>query len=191
MLQSKIRKRKPGAGRKPNPIPTKAIRLPSPLVNKLEVLKNSGKLDSLYLTDIGAIFSGKAAASLPIPLFECRVQAGFPSPTDEFSEGALDLNEYLIPHKASTFFVRVTGDSMTSIGIFPEDLLIVDRSLIPTYGRVVIAVLNGEMTVKRIEKNEDNLLLCPENDSYPIITVTEHDEFSIWGVVTNVIHPLP
>ena len=190
MSQAEIRKRKPGAGRKPNPIPTKAIRLPLPLVQKLQELQNGKNLDALYRVDIGEIFAGKVASALRSPLFESRVQAGFPSPADEFSEGTLDLNDHLIRHKAATFFVRVTGDSMKNVGIFPGDLLIVDRSLTPTNGKVVIAVLNGEMTVKRLEKEKNRVLLCAENADYPDIIVTEEDSFSTWGVVTNVIHSL-
>ncbi len=190
MSQAEIRKRKPGAGRKPNPIPTKAIRLPLPLVQKLQELQNGKNLDALYRVDIGEIFAGKVSTALRSPLFESRVQAGFPSPTDEFSEGSLDLNDHLIRHKAATFFVRVTGDSMKNVGIFPGDLLIVDRSLAPTNGKVVIAVLNGEMTVKRLEKEKNRVLLCAENADYPDIIVTEEDSFSTWGVVTNVIHSL-
>lgn len=191
MSQTKVRKNKPGAGRKPNPIPTKAIRLPSPIANMLLELKKRRELDSLYRVDIGEIFVGKVSSALRIPLFESRIQAGFPSSTDELCEGALDLNEYLIPHKASTFFVRVTGESMTGVGIFPGDMLIVDRSLTPTYGRIVIAILNGEMTVKRLEKDKNRILLCSENEQFPDIKVTEDDDFSIWGIVTNVIHSLP
>jgi DNA polymerase V len=186
-----LRKRKPGAGRKPNPIPTKAIRLPLPLVDQLLALKDKeGGFEGLYRKDIGEIFAGKISSSLRIPLYESRIQAGFPSPTDELSEGLLDLNEYLVPHRASTFFVRVTGDSMTGVGIFPEDMLIVDRSLTANPGKIVIAVLNGEMTVKRLEKEKAKLLLCAENEKYPDIVVTEEDSFSVWGVVTNVIHSL-
>lgn len=183
----KPRQRKPGAGRKPNPVPTKAIRLPSPLVHQLLDLKKRGQLPH---GEVGEIFAGTATSPSPIPLFESRVQAGFPSPGDDHSEGKLDLNEYLIPHKAATFFVRVTGESMTGAGIFPGDMLIVDRSLDPLDGKVVIAVLNGEMTVKRLRNHKDSLLLCSENDLYPDIRVTEENEFSIWGVVTNVIHSL-
>lgn len=185
-----VKKRKPGAGRKPNPIPTKAVRLPLPLAQKLTDLKNSKTLDSLCRIDIGEIFAGKVSTALRIPHFESRVQAGFPSPTDEFSEGSLDLNEHLILHKSATFFVRVTGDSMKNIGIFPGSLLIVDRSLAPSYGKIVIAVLNGEMTVKRLEKGKNNVFLCSENEDYPDILVSEEDSFCIWGVVTNVIQSL-
>lgn len=190
MSQIKLRKRNPGAGRKPNPIPTKAIRLPLPLVNKLLDFKEKGGFDSLYRIDIGEIFAGKISAALKAPLFESRVQAGFPSPTDDFSEGNLDLNEYLLPHKAATFFVKVTGDSMINVGVFPGDLLIVDRSLPTQYGKIVIAVLNGEMTVKRLHKEKEQIFLCSENDNYPDILINEEDAFSVWGVVTNVIHSL-
>lgn len=136
------------------------------------------------------IFSGKFPSNVRAPFFESRVQAGFPSPVDEYSEGSLDLNDYLLPHKATTFFVKVTGDSMVNIGIFSGDMLIVDRSLSPAYGKIVIALLNGEMTVKRLEKFKNRIFLCSENDDYPDIKVTEEDHFAIWGVVTNVIHSL-
>ncbi|HUX78639.1 MAG TPA: LexA family transcriptional regulator [Alphaproteobacteria bacterium] len=136
------------------------------------------------------VFSGNISSRIQVPLFESRVQAGSPSPADEYSEGSLDLNDYLLPHKATTFFVRVTGDSMINVGIFSGDMLIVDRSLSPAYGKIVIALLNGEMTVKRLEKFKNRLFLCAENDDYPDIKVTEEDHFAIWGVVTNVIHSL-
>lgn len=190
MVQEKPIFQKVKVGRKPNPIPTKAIRLPYPIVERLLKLKKTHGFEQLYRKDISAIFRRKASAPLPIPLFQCRIQAGFPSPGDDFKEGALDLNEHLIAHKAATFFVRVTGDSMIGVGIFPGDLLIVDRSLTPISGKVVIAVLNGEMTVKRFEKRKNGILLCAENKSYGDIKVGDEDDFSIWGVVTNVIHSL-
>ncbi|MBY0501386.1 MAG: translesion error-prone DNA polymerase V autoproteolytic subunit [Alphaproteobacteria bacterium] len=141
--------------------------------------------------EINRVIPVSALSSLPMPLFESRVQAGFPSPGDDFSEGTLDLNTYLIKHKAATFFVRVTGDSMIGAGIFPGDILIVDRSLTPTSGRVIIAVLNGEMTVKRLKKRGNKIWLCAENKNYPPLFIAEDEDFSIWGVVTNAIHPLP
>ena len=114
----------------------------------------------------------------------------FPSSVDELREGSLDLNEHLIRNKEATFFVRVTGESMTGVGIFPGDLLVVDRNIGLTFGRIAIAVLNGEMTVKRFEKHKDKILLCSENEDYPDFFVREEDDFYIWGVVTNVIHSL-
>lgn len=185
---SKTLKRKPGAGRKPNPIPTKAIRLPSPIADKLLELKKRGELDSLYRVDISKIFSGRISSAVQLPYFESRVQAGVPSAGDDYSEGKLDLEQCLFPNMKSTFLVRVTGDSMIKAGIFPNDMLIVDRSLSPTTGRIVIAVLNGEMTVKRLKSEKDTLFLCAENDAYSDIKITEYDDLSIWGVVTSAIH---
>jgi DNA polymerase V len=177
-------------GRKPNPISTKAIRLPSPMAERLLKFKEQYGFEELYRKDIREIFRGKTSLSLSLPLFQSRIQAGFPSPADDFKDGSLDLNEHLITHKAATFFVRVTGDSMTGVGIFPGDLLIVDRALTPIPGKVIIAVLNGEMTVKRLEKRKEGLLLCAENKKYGDIKVGQEDDFSVWGVVTNVIHSL-
>lgn len=190
MVQLKNDFQRSKVGRKPNPIPTKAIRLPYPLVEKLLKFKEKHGFEELYRKDIGEIFRGKPSVSLSLPLFQSRIQAGFPSPCDDFKEGSLDLNEHLISHKAATFFVRVTGDSMTGVGVFPGDLLIVDRSLSPTSGKVVIAILNGEMTLKRLEKSKEGFTLCAENKRYGDIKVGEEDDFSIWGVVTNVIHSL-
>lgn len=110
---TKNKKRKPSVSQIPNLIPTKSIRLPFPLVKKLLDLKKRKGLEFLYQADIEEIFSAKVSSRTRIPLFECRVQAGSPSPADELMEGALDLNEYLIQNKTQTFFVRVAGESMT------------------------------------------------------------------------------
>lgn len=122
------------------------------------------------------------------PLFCCRIPAGFPSPADDYIENSLDLNEYLVKHPAATFFVRVTGDSMTGAGINSGDILIVDRALTPAGGAVVVAVLNGEFTVKRLVSRGGSIYLFPENPSYEPVEVTDGAEFEVWGVVTYVIH---
>lgn len=122
------------------------------------------------------------------PLYSSHVSAGFPSPADEHMEGKLDLNQYLIKHPAATFFVRVTGDSMINAGIHPGDVLVVDRSLTPADGRVVIVALDGELTVKRLYKKPDRTMLLPENDAYEPIVIREGQELHIWGVVTSVVH---
>lgn len=121
-------------------------------------------------------------------LYACRVEAGFPSPADDFVESSLDLNNHLIDHPAATFFVRVNGDSMIGVGIHHNDILIVDRSLTPKQGSVVIAVINGELTVKTLDYKNNMPFLQPANPNYPIITITSEMDFSIWGVVTSVIH---
>ena len=110
-----------------------------------------------------------------IPLALGRVEAGFPSPADDYMEGPLDLNKHIIKRPAATYFVRATGDSMTGAGIFSGDLLIVDRSLEYAHGRVAIVEINGQLTVKRLFKSKGRFLLQSENRSYPPIKLQEGD----------------
>ena len=139
---------------------------------------------------IKEIYSPDTSKKLERPLFTASVAAGFPSPADDYIEGKLDLNSYLIKHPAATFFVRVEGDSMIEAGIHSGDTLIVDRALEPVENNVVIARINGELTVKRIRKDSGKLFLIPDNSQYEPIRIDEEMDFEIWGVVTNVIHPL-
>lgn len=125
-----------------------------------------------------------------LPLFTARISAGFPSPADDYIDRKLDLNEYLIKHPAATFFVRVQGDSMIDAGIHSGDILIVDRAVEPVDNKIVIAVLYGELTVKRIKKTKTKLTLLPENPSFKPIEVTPEMGLEVWGVVTHVIHSL-
>jgi len=125
---------------------------------------------------------------LPLPLFSGKVAAGFPSPADDYVEKTLDLNELLIQKPAATFFVRAQGESMLGAGIHPNDILVVDRSLEPVPGKIVICALNGELTVKRLERNNEQWQLKAENPAYADIVLHEELEMVIWGVVTNVIH---
>lgn len=122
------------------------------------------------------------------PLFLNPVQAGFPSPAEDSIERKLDLNEHLIEHPAATFFVRVEGDSMLGCGIHKGDILIVDRSLDATNGKIIIAVLNGEFTVKRLKIEGKILWLVPENPKFPVLKIEPEWDFQVWGVVTYVIH---
>jgi DNA polymerase V len=132
----------------------------------------------------------KIAKPCPLPLALCHVEAGFPSPADDYMEGALDLNEHVIKHPSATYFVRASGDSMIGAGIFNGDLLIVDRSLEASSGKVVIAEVDGQLTVKRLLKLNDGFSLQSENSSYPPIELQEGNEVVVWGVVTHVIHDL-
>ncbi len=125
-----------------------------------------------------------------LSLFLERVSAGFPSPAADYEESRLDLNRYLIKNPPATFFVRVAGDSMIGAGIHPGDLLVVDRSLEPRDKNVVIAALNGELTVKRIRIRRKKIYLEAENEIYASREVSAEADFEVWGVVTNVIHPL-
>ena len=124
------------------------------------------------------------------PIFTEQVAAGFPSPADDYLEGNLDLNKYLIKHPVATYFVRVTGDSMIGAGIHSGDILIVDRSLEPSNRKVVIAVVDGELTVKRLIRKNGKVILMPENDKYKPIEIKDETNLEIWGVVTTVLHGL-
>ncbi len=137
---------------------------------------------------IKAIYGFKYEIKLSRPVVGQRVPAGFPSPATDYIEGTLDLNEHLIKHPASTFFFRVDGLSMVEAGIFPEDILIVDRSLEPAHNKIIVAVYDGELTVKRLRIEGGNYYLCSENKDYPDICVDQELEFFVWGVVSYVIH---
>jgi DNA polymerase V len=161
--------------------PTKAIRLPVSWIDRLEKLKESTVLE------VNHPMLGRSTA---VPLYMVSVSAGLPTAAEDYIEGKIDLSRHLIKNQATTFLVRVTGDSMIGAGIHAGDLLIVDRSLDPRDQKIVIAVLNGELTVKRLHYENQNLFLLPENPDYPAIAVEEGMEIQVWGVVTNVIHPL-
>jgi DNA polymerase V len=123
-----------------------------------------------------------------LPLYQERISAGFPSPAEDDMEDKLDLNELLIKHPSATFFLRVSGSSMIKAGIHNNDILVVDRSLEPTHGKIVIASINGELTVKRLRCEGKKIQLVAENDAYPPIDITEDLDFRVWGVVTSVVH---
>lgn len=140
-----------------------------------------------------ALRSGEAwrpdaeAPALRLPLFAHRVAAGFPSPADDYLEDALDLNRYLISDAPATFMVRVRGDSMIGAGIGEGDILVVDRGRTPQHDQIVLAVIDGEFTVKRLYRREDRLALIPENPAYAPIELHAGQELVIWGVVTACI----
>jgi len=125
---------------------------------------------------------------LTLPYAVSRVKAGFPSPADDYIEKSLDFNEYLIKRPAATFCVRVSGDSMINAGIHDSDLLIVDRSINPSHNSIIIAVIDGEMTLKRLVRSNGRVILQAENPDYPSIIITDEMSFEVWGVVSFVIH---
>ena len=140
--------------------------------------------------NVDAVYAPDLSTRYALPVFLGRLPAGFPSPADDYIEGKLDLNRHLIKHPAATFFVRVTGDSMIGAGIHSGDLLVVDRSLEAADRHVVVAVLDGELTVKRLFNQQGVLRLLPENLHYQPIEISGQHAFEIWGVVTSVIHSL-
>ena len=119
------------------------------------------------------------------PLFAHKVEAGFPSPADDYIEGRLSLDEHLIQHRDATFFVRAKGNSMVGAGIYDGDLLVVDRSLTPSSGDIVIAVLDAELTVKRLIMRDGMVILKPESSDFKEILLKDGQELQVWGVVTS------
>ncbi len=123
-----------------------------------------------------------------IPLYLSSIKAGFPSAADDYLDKKVDLNEYLIKHPAATFFIKVKGDSMTGAGICSGDMLIVDRSQEAKNNSIVVAILNGEFTVKRLQKKKGKIFLMAENPNYKPIEVVPGMDFEVWGVVLHAIH---
>lgn len=136
------------------------------------------------------VFSVSDENGKEITIVYPKVSAGFPSPAEDFFQERLDLNSYLIKHPASTFFVKVEGDSMVDAGIYNNDLLIVDRSLTPKENSIVIAAVNGELTVKKLKRVNGKLCLIPENKFYPSIELKDETDLRIWGVVIYSIHKI-
>ena len=124
----------------------------------------------------------------PLPIFESGVSAGFPSPAEDHLDLSLDLNEYIVKHPSSTFYIYAKGDSMIDSNIQDGDLMVVDKSINPNNKSIVIAVINGEFTVKRILYIDKKMYLSPDNQKYNPIEITTDMDFEIWGVVTHVIH---
>ena len=125
-----------------------------------------------------------------LALVAWRIPAGFPSPAEDYIEGEIDLNEQLIQHPHATFIMKVSGDSMVGAGIMPGSTLVVDRSIEPRHGSVVIAVIDGQLTVKRLFNKSGVVQLRAENPAYKPIKISKEQDLQIWGVVTNVINQL-
>lgn len=143
-------------------------------------------LDELRVASVSKLEAGEHIA---VPLYLCRVSAGFPSPALDYVERDIDLNDWLIRNKLATYIVRVEGDSMVG-EIHPDDRLIVDRSLEPRHGDVVVACVDGEMLVKRMLIESGRCFLVAENPQYPAIELNGDSELTIWGVATHCIHGL-
>lgn len=123
-----------------------------------------------------------------LPLYGHKISAGFPSPADDYVEDRLDLNRLLVQNKSATFFLRVKGDSMVNAGIHDGDIIVVDRSVEATDGSVVVAVIDGELTIKRLVFSNGAAELHAENPKYDPIRFKEGQELTIWGVVTSSVH---
>ncbi|MDP3706294.1 MAG: translesion error-prone DNA polymerase V autoproteolytic subunit [Legionellaceae bacterium] len=176
---------------------TQAIRIPiSKVADVKTFLENKNRKTSVIVSttlasdcELGSYERAKVVdINYHCPLYASHVRAGFPSPADDHIETHLDLNAHLIKHPAATFFVIASGDSMTDAGIQSGDMLIVDKSLEATHGKIVIAAIDGELTVKRLSRQAGKVKLLPANNRYGPIDITNEHDLVIWGVVTHVIH---
>jgi DNA polymerase V len=131
-----------------------------------------------------------AQTHLSVPLVGASVAAGFPSPADDYLDRPLDFNELLIAHPAATFAVRVAGDSMTGVGIFPGDIAVVDRSVTASDGKIILGILAGEFTLKRYRARAGKVWLEAANPAYAPILITAESGFEVWGVVRHSIRVL-
>ncbi len=132
-------------------------------------------------------FTPKVFANSGAHYFDTGISAGYPSPTEDLKEQKLSLDKELIKNKATTFFARVSGQSMIGAGLDNNDLLVIDRSIEPENNKIAVCFLDGEFTVKRLKVQNGSVWLQPENENYPAIKITESNHFIIWGIVTNVI----
>ena len=133
------------------------------------------------------IFTADLSSHLPLPYADGGIQAGFPSPADNYITETIDLNKELVRHPAATFYGRVSGDSMIEEGIEPGDILVIDRSIEPDSGDLAVCCIDGEFTLKRIKLEKNRIWLIPSNEMFDPILVTPENEFSVWGVVTHTI----
>lgn len=123
-----------------------------------------------------------------LPVAQSKVQAGFPSPASEYEEDSLDINDIVVTNPTATFYVRVKGNSMFDANIKDGDILVVDKSIEPTHGKIVIAVVDGEFTVKTLYNKAGVVKLVPSNPDYPDIVLKSEQELNIWGVVSYIIY---
>lgn len=182
--------------------PTKAIRVPVGSVtqikhfiayeynatdNKTEntLTKNTKQLDESNVVILANAKDNNFENKQEFPLFSSKVAAGLPSYADDDLDDSIDLNDYLVQKPNSTFMLKVQGMSMRDAGILPDDILIVDRSERATHNKIVIAALDGELTVKRLYRRGDLVKLLPENPDYPEIIIREESQLVIWGVVVG------
>lgn len=174
-----------GAGRRPG-VPTKVVRLPLPVASVARRIAEK----SMRWGDISSFLDLHIGPAQAVPLMSSSATCGFPSPADDYTDRALDFNELLVENPAATFAVRIAGESMIGAGIFPNDIAVVDRSRSPSDSCIVLALLDGEFTVKRYRRRGTRVWLQPENPAFKDIILTEDSAFEVWGVVKHTIRML-
>ncbi len=159
-----------------------------PLNSDTDVLSSGGWILA-RIVDLPLSLKKTLTKSL-LPVASESISAGFPSPADNYIETRIDLNEELIKHPNSTFFLRVSGDSMTGAGIYDGDLLVVDRGINASPGRIVVAILDGSFTLKRLTRQHNSLYLEAANPNHSAINLSKYNNVEIWGVAIYSIHSL-
>ncbi len=189
MKQSNWGGQRAGAGRKRAAEPTVTVRVPASSKEAIVKWVRQVKVSSSARLPSWLVSLPLVEQPVPqlIPRMSHLVRAGFPSPADDYVEKRIDLNEELIQHREATFFLRVRGHSMTEAGIDDGDKLIVDRAITPEHNRIVVAAVDGELTVKRFYQRNGVVKLLAENPQYPDIEFKHGQEMMIWGVVTRII----
>lgn len=187
--------RRPGAGRKAKfGEPTALIRVPesakSVVVDFLAELAQRRQIEPRWPSSLVPIKLAEGSSSFKVPMFGHTIRAGFPSPADDYVADTLDLNDHLMPRKEASFLLKAKGESMIGVGIHDGDILVVDRSITASNGCVVIATVDGQFTVKTLEKKRGKIRLLPANPDFEPIEFKDEQELQIWGVVTNVVHSL-
>lgn len=186
MVVTRYRQSRKGAGGRPRGEATKVVRLPLPIATIARRLAEG----TLKAGDINAFLNIDPHDKTTVPLVMSPVACGFPSPAEDYLDKALDFNELLVHNPAATFAVRIAGESMTGAGLFPGDIAVVDRSLTPSNGCIVLALIDGEFTIKRYKKTATGIVLQAENKAFRDIVVPEECGFEVWGVVKHSIRML-
>ena len=168
--------------------PTTVVRIPTSQENTVKDFLGALEKKRLRegqdnVAEIVAIAADQSV--LALPLYTSKVSAGYPTPAEEHVEKRMNPSEYLIENDTDTFFVRVKGDSMIDAGIFEDDVLVVDRSRLAQIGDIILAMLDGEFTVKTLGKSKHGPRLLPANKNYPVIDISPEQSFQVWGVITG------
>ncbi len=184
-----------GSGRKAKfGEPTSLMRVPESakpiVIDFLTELAEKRKTESSWLSHLTPVKLAENPTTFKVPLFGHTIRAGFPSPADDYVADTLDLNDHLMPRKEASFLLKAKGDSMIGVGIHDGDILIIDRSITASDGCVVIATVDGQFTVKTLEKKRGKIRLLPANPEFQPIEFKDEQELQVWGVVTNVVHSL-
>ncbi len=185
-IRNQNRPSRKGIGGRPRGEPTTVVRMPLPIANLARRLAEG----TLRAGDINGFLDIETRTPLAVPLVSSVASCGFPSPADDYLDRPLDFNELLVQHPAATFAVRISGESMTGVGLFPGDIAVVDRSVKVTNGCIVLALIDGEFTIKRYCQVDGGIVLLAENPRFPNIEISEDSRLEVWGVLKHAIRML-